>query len=430
MYYSNLGYAWGVPWPVGHGVCISAWGVSAATAHARDNLDEIANHSNRFFDPQLYLSNLEYPDCGSAVRRLSTYSWINPEIPPQEDGESNTNWEERVINTVGTEWPLSLPTIREEIAERSQFCVDFQIDFGVRAILLPSPLTIDQESDYSQELMWLDEGLKVIPDGCDLPIYATFAISDNCLIHRTPTENDLLQTIIDQITAREVDGVYLVIEQSGADDSPYIRNRNVAWSALSICRDIGVRAEKDMIVNYLNTFGLPCLSAGADIFISGPTNRARRLCLSDYLSRGGGGALPRFHSNSMIVDLLPERDIENKIYPANLLRLLEQDRTRYSDSLLTSIANGSGIALVPEWRESRNNRAASDAHYQEIIINASNEINESANPIYATLEWLQNAERDASYLASRFEDDPLSFNHSHIAAWRSAFERFISQYNL
>ena len=430
MYYSNLAYKWGVTWPVGEGVCVAAWGVNSAQAFARDTLDPIAEPDSRIFDPQLYLLTLEYPECDRAVRRLSTYPWINPNITPYDEGVSITEWEDQETEQILTEWPYALPQDRAEILERSRRCIEFQIEFGVNSLILPSPLLSDQESDYSYELDWLDAGIEAVPDDCDLPIFATLAISDNCLVHRVPADNELLRSFVDQITARDIDGLYIVLEQSVGGSTTYLRDRNVAWSLLSICHDVGVRSDLQVIINYADAFGLVCLAAGASIFISGPTTRSRRLCLSDYESRGGGGAFPRLHSSSMLIDLLPERDIQNKILPARLIRLISLDRTSYSAPLIDALSAGHPLATIPEWHERVNNRTASDGHYQEVIARKAEESINADDPISSTMAWLQGAESNAGYLATRFEDDPLSFDHRHISSWRSAFEQFLSQYSL
>jgi len=430
MYYSNLAWKWAVTWPVGQGVCVAAWGVNSAQALARDTLDAVAESDSRFFDPQLYLLALEYPDCDKAVRRLSTYPWINSNVIPYDEAVSITEWEKQVAGPLPGGWPYPLPQDPDGIMERARSCVEFQIEFGVNSIILPSPLLSDQESDYSRELLWLDTGIEAVPSDCDLPVYATLAISDSCLVHRSPADNELLLSIVDQITARDVDGLYIVLEQTVAGNTTYLRDRNVAWSLLALCHDIGDRAGLKVIVNYADAFGIACLAAGANIFVSGPTTRCRRLCLSDFQSRGGGGAFPRLHAISLLVDLLPERDIQDKILPARLLRLISQDRTSYSTSLLDALSAGNPIATVPEWHERVNNRTASDGHYQEIVASKANELINSEDPISNTLTWLQDAESNAAYLAARFESNPLSFDHRHIASWRSAFEHFLSQYSI
>ena len=86
--------------------------------------------------------------------------------------------------------------------------------------------------------------------------------------------------------------------------------------------------------------------------------------------------------------------------------------------------------MVPEWQEQINNVSSSSGHFLERIYSASNEMESSQDKISFTLSWLQDAERDANYLANRIEDDPLSADHRHIAVWRSAFEHLIDQYQL
>lgn len=430
MYYTNLAYRWRVGYPLGHGVCVSAWGVNSHRALTRDSLSSVDQRQPKLFDPQLYLRELIYPDCDNAVRRLSTYEWINPHARPYDSSSTLSQWEQSVVDAVDP-WPVPLATDPGEIAPLCDACIQFQTEFGVDQIILPSPLISDPQSDLSVEMRWLDCGVAAVPKDCRLPLLATIAISDSCLVHRAPPENDLLHAIADQVTAeRGIDGVYVVVEQSEASGPPFIRDQKVAWSLLWLSHVIGGKLGLRVVVNYADVFGLACLACGATSFVSGPTTKSRRLCFADFQSRGGGGALPKFYSHALIMDLLPSRDIEMKLMHRRLGRYIYGDITPASGPLLAALRNGIPTDLVPDWREQVNNTSASSSHYQERVMSAAEEIAAEADPVSTCLTWLQDAERDAGYLATRCEDDPLSPDHRHIASWRSALESLIDQFSL
>ena len=256
---------------------------------------------------------------------------------------------------------------------------------------------------------------------------ATIAVSDTCLTHRAPERNELLQAIVDQVAARPVSGVYLVLHRVAPDDTPYILDGNVARSILSLCYDLGVRARKTVFVNYVDVFGIACLAAGASGFATGPTSKAHRLCFSDFASRGGGGPLPRFYSHSLLMDLLTERDLEHKLTARRLLRLVEVDETPESAALLTALRQGTPVSALPDWQERVNNVRASSAHFQLRVQRATRELVEAANRPLAALNWLQDAERNAAFLSRRFEDDPLTADDRHPAVWCRAFEDVIDR---
>ena len=89
-------------------------------------------------------------------------------------------------------------------------------------IILPGPLTTIATQQYATETTWIDAGLeacKALKVG--IPILATVAISDSVLRGVDPTQNPLLQTITNQLSARgELAGAYILPEL--ASESGYV----------------------------------------------------------------------------------------------------------------------------------------------------------------------------------------------------------------
>lgn len=433
MFFLNLGFQWRIPEleNIGdQGVCIGAGDVNARAALTRSGREALPPPEKRLFDPQMYLRELDYSSSEPRVKRLATYPWLNPDVPTYEEVQGIREWENQIAEGLPDAWPCPIPRDPGLILTRLSDCLDFQAEFGVACLIVPVPTVKHPQTDFLSAARWIDLGLEVASD-YDLPVYATLAIADICLDHRGADRADLLDIIVDQIGARqELDGVYIVLEQTGsADSSDYLISSNVAWALLRLCHDLGQKASLEVAVNYVDVFGLACIAAGAESFCAGPTTKAGRFCLSDYESRGFG-AYPRFYSHSLVLDLLPERDIEQKIAAARLLRLIGQDETSHSQSLFEALRAGEDVADVFEWREERNNTEASRSHYVELVVRATEELARADDKITAIMTWLQDAERDAGYLAQRFSDEPLSADHRHIRAWRAAFENFLDQYNL
>ncbi|MBI9042913.1 MAG: hypothetical protein JEZ06_00420 [Anaerolineaceae bacterium] len=427
----NLGYFWSTPELDDLNVIIQAQGVNAFNSLNRDGRTDLPGSENRLFDPQLYLQGLDTNGCTNVISRLSTFPWLNPNAPEILQGEKQNTWEEKCFSSINGTWPFEYTFENiDDVNTAVESCINHQIAFGVNGLILPSPLTSDLESDYSIEMAWVDSGINVIPSDNELPVYATLAISDTILTHRDPNKIELLEIIVDQLTSRpELDGVYIVLEQT-TPQSTYITGKRVAWGLLSLCHDLGIRGKLDVIVNFVNVFGFACVAAGAKSFGIGSSNKNKRLTFSDYLSRRGGPAFPKLYSHSLILDLFPKRDIEAKILKERLLRLVSRNRTDYSDSLFTALENGTDISLVPEWVESRNNTQYCKEHFFQRLKMAADEFNTEENKINYILTWLQDAERNSSYLAERFNSDPLSADIRHIKTWRAAFEEYINQYNL
>ncbi len=428
MFLMNIGWKWSiVPERGPHGVIFNASGVDLESALRRERPSGLPNEV--YFDPQLYLLSLPYDTAPRTCRKLATYPWFPIETPDFDSGEvSIRDWIENVGEAISERWPPVLPSDPNAINNVIRQSIDFQQQFGVSEIILPSPLTNFPESDLSVEMTWVDEGIRVAST-IDKPFLVTSAISDACLLHVDPSDNQLLQLAIDQFTAREeIPGVYLVIEHSRGESNRIVHAR-VAWALLEFCYYVGKSAGKKVLVNYTDTFGLACLAAGAKGFASGLSTKSKRLHFEDFVERGGGGAFPKFYAHSTICDYLPERDLE-RLRDLHLLRLIQNDRTPASSSLFDVLTSGGSVGSIPEWRESINNLSGSRDHFIQRVRTAVDEINgKSENEKREIiLAWLQDAERTVNYLNERFSDEALYDDGRHVRAWRSAFESFLNQH--
>ena len=424
----NVGWRWGiVPEHGPHGVIFNASGVDLESALRRERPSGLPREV--YFDPQLYLLSLPYDTAPRTCRKLATYPWFPIETPDFDSGEvSIRDWIENVEEAISEEWPPVLPSDPKEIYNMIRQSIDFQQKFGVSEFILPSPLTSFPDSDLSVEMTWVDEGIKAAST-TDKSFLVTFAISDTCLLHVDPPDNYFLQLAIDQFTAREeIPGVYLVIEHSRGESNRIVHAR-VAWALLEFCYYVGKSAGKKVLVNYVDTFGLACLVAGAKGFASGLSTKSKRLNFEDFVERGGGGAFPKFYAHSTICDYLPERDLE-RLRDLRLLRLIQNDRTPASSSLFNALTSGDSVGSIPEWRESKNNLSGSMKHFIQRVRIAVDQINgRSENEKREiVLAWLQDAERTVDYLNARFSEEALYDDGRHVRAWRSAFESFLNHH--
>jgi hypothetical protein len=212
MFYLNLGYYWQVPEIGEHGVCVGAHGVDSPGALTTDRRDRLPIPDKRLFDPQLYLRDLDLQDSESVVTRLATYPWFNSSVSEYSDNQTVTDWKKQVTEALQGRWPCELPDgNRDAVYRIIEACLAFQERFGVGRLIIPASMSRDPESDFSCESAWIDIGLELAADNFDLPVYATLGISDTCLMHRRPNENELLKIVVDQIAARtELSGVYLI----------------------------------------------------------------------------------------------------------------------------------------------------------------------------------------------------------------------------
>lgn len=413
MFYLNVGWFWGrIPDPGPQGVVVNACGVDAPGAVRRRA--DVSLPGEVLFDPQLYLLALSPDSASKTCVRLASYPWFPCECL---DDDAHDH--------IVEQWPSEIP--EDQISELTREAIEFQTSFGVSKILAPSPLTTSPTSDLGQEMRWLDSGLS--ENNAEIPLLATFAVSDTCIADPRLEDNQLFQIAIDQFTAREeLSGVFLVIENSHGESNRIIQTP-VALSILEFCHNVGKEAGKEVIVNYADNFGIACIAAGASGFASGVFTKEKRLNLEDFSERGGGGLFPKFYSHSTIGDYLTERDLE-RVRDHRLLRLLEDDRTLASAALFDVLVAGGHVSGIPEWRESRNNTSGSIAHFVELTRSKTIEITDgnAEEQMRAVLTWLQDAESRTNYLIERFSDDPLSLDARHVQAWRSAFEQYLARH--
>ncbi len=429
MFLLNVGYKWGIPDPGPHGVIFKASSVNRERALLRrERLQSLP--SEVYFDPQLYLSSLPYDTSPRTCCRLATYSWFPIEIPDRDsDKVPIKDWMKDVEDAITGKWPPTLPSGRNEISNIVKQAIEFQQQFEVSKIILPNRLTNNPDSDLTSEMAWVDEGIKAA-SGIDKPFLATFAISDACLLHADPSDNQLLQIAIDQFTSRdELFGVYLVVEQSRGESIRIVHART-AQALLEFCYYIANSAGKEVLVNYTDTFGLACMAVGAKGFASGTTIKSKRLHFGDFVERGGGGAFPKFYAHSTICDYLPERDIE-RLRKNNFLRFIKDDKTQASSSLFEVLNKGGSVRDIPEWRESINNLSGSRNHFIQRVLMAVDQMTGKPDDEKKEiiLVWLQDAELTVNYLNERFSDEALYDDGRHVRAWRSAFESFLNQHS-
>lgn len=189
----------------------------------------------RLFDPQLYMAGLDPNQSGKVCTKLASYPWFGIKDISEYDSniQSQNEWSHIVEQQINQCWRrnvLNPQNDSKNIEDAIRMCIDFQLNIGCEAIILPSPLTYDFSTNYSDELFWLDKGLQYIKSRSEIsiPVYATIALNDNCLRYSDPQANSLLKLIYDSVGAREPDGIYFVVEQGNEpDDTKHISNTRV-----------------------------------------------------------------------------------------------------------------------------------------------------------------------------------------------------------
>lgn len=323
---------------------------------------ELAHLQTLLFDPQLYLAGLDAGQAPSECTILSSYPWFGATSPAYSSGtQKQTEWKTTAKKKITSHWEGSAPTDEKTIRKSTSECVALQLELGCEALILPGPLTINSNTTYAEELLWLDLALEEAKALSTLPTWATIALSDQCLRFSIPSRNKLLEMIADAVTARPVSGVYIVIEQGGEpDNARHCANSNTLGALLRLIELISNAEPKPQImVNFTGPFGLVATAFGADRWASGWYKGLQRLRLAD--KGGDGRAFPSYWSRHAMIDIHLQSDLD-AIAKAGLFNKIA-DITEAAKPLHAALAKGKASAEVGPWAYRQANIAACTDHF-------------------------------------------------------------------
>lgn len=383
----------------------------------------------RMFDPQLYMSDIDGNECPDDCVNLASYPWFQTEGVQEFDSQSfsQRDWKKYTKDNIAQFWMGRAFQEENDIRVAVQNSINFQIELGCRTIILPSPLTFDYNSDYGQELKWLDVGLDYVTSNqIQIPVYATVAIKDNCLRSNECYENPLLAIILDAISARNVNGVYLVIEQGEeAPESRYLTNRRSISSALFLVHVFSQDCHLDVLVNFFGPFGLVLRAAGASIWASNWYKSLIRFRLADLPKPPGvePRAWPIYWSFPAATDIHLDNDLE-KLHQHDLFKHL-YDETPACYGLLEYLNSKNQIKDNLAWRYHVSNIQATIEQYQESCILAENrycQVEERRRRDFIE-QWLADAvafSREINNILGASGRTRLD----HVQAWHDAFVNY------
>lgn len=399
-------------------------GISAPTLSRRDLSKKYPHLKRRLLDPQLYLATLQGVTCRKACTNLSSYPWFLADGGKSYDSskQNQSEWKKEAKAQIHKTWKGTYPP-PDKIIKSVSSCILFQDQLDCEAIILPAPLTIDMSSDFSLELAWLDTAAemrkKLAPDR---PGYATVALSDTCLRGLDPWKNDLLTIIIDQLTAREFDGAYIVIEQTN-EAGYYCTHPNVVAAVLRLVHDLKYGGIRKIVISLFGTAGLLALAAGADAWSVGYYQSARRIRMADFDDHEGR-SYPTYYSHALAGEVHLEADLD-KINEEGFFEAIE-DVTDASEGLVNALHSGENVDSVVAWQYRQANVGSANEHFltvaaRETAMLAGKTKQQCLEHAHA---WLKQAESLATDLNTIGGFNPRSaLNHQ--ASWLQSFERFI-----
>lgn len=380
----------------------------------------------QLFDPQLYLSGLDCDQAMKVCARLSTYPWFGvdeiPEFDSDRDGQRS--WEHDVQDVVCDQWHGDVPDDLGEIRGAALSAIEFQAEISCSHIILPTPLVAEREDEAETQAIWVDQGLAAA-DAADVgqPLIATIAISEAVLNDAAFEAGGFLDTVVDQITAREgLSGVYIVVAQTEANH-PLSPPYSVTAAYAHLSRAFAEYGHDFVFVNFADTFGVVCLGLGANAFATGPTQNLRRLSLAGFRD-SGGGPFPRFYSHRVVGEFLPDGDLRHVAAQRQLRRV--EDRTSYSRDLLQSLAKTGRANTVANWVETRNNvfKAAQPHFITRMILEGNAYSGQTVAQRSARADhWLDDGVVNQEFLARKLAGTGVEPNFAPVEDWLTQFQK-------
>ncbi len=404
------------------GALIFASGIALHELERRD-FDKYDHTSRRMLDPQLYLAGLDVAKAGKTCTKLASYGWFDGQAHVYDSSkEKQSEWRESAAKRVKKSWSGTLPQDAATVEDRVRLCVDVQQRLGCEAVILPTPLIVTPSNDFATQLAWLDPGLELAARMAPgVPRVATIAISDTCVRSVDPWSSSFLDTLVDQVSARGVDGAYVVIEQA-SHEQIYESNVNTVGTLVRLVRDFRTAGVNRVVVPLAGVAGMLGVAVGAEVWSTGWYRSERRVRLPDFEeSDEQKMSIPTYYSHPLAGDIHLKTDLDT-INAGGLLKLVA-DETAASRGLLRALRQGQVVASVAEWEPRRSNVSAAKEHFVSALVRETGTMR--ALPVGQRLDaakrWLDNAIRVAVKVSALGDfHDRTALGHQR--AWRNVLE--------
>jgi hypothetical protein len=386
------------------------------------DLDGVMYFDRRLLDPQIYLAEIDANTCSDRCTKLATYGWFDiGELDTERTSghRGMQKWLRKSKNVIGDHWSGKLP-VGDDQRSSIEVCLGTQLALGCESLILPGPLTSEPGSNLAKEIKWLREGLAIGRSVSDLPLIATVAISDVCLRETDPFDNGLIDALLDEVSAREPDGVYLVLELF-TESGYYCTSKNTVGSMLRLVDGFKQAGIQRVVVNYWTVAGLMALALGADTWCTGYYLSERKLSRAECADKTAMAfAYPAFYSHALAGEIHLKGDMD-QLVDEGLLEAVA-DVTPYSEGLIRGLRKGFTVADVPDWAHSRNNVTYAKGHFSSAMARETITVDKLAprDKLRYVEDWLEGATQLATKLLALDDVAPRT-ELTHQRSWRRAF---------
>ena len=385
------------------------------------------------FDPQLYLSGLDPTRSRSRCINLSTYDWFDTgDLSFKRTDKSFTKkaWNEKLREIIDQYWTGRLFTNQSDIDDAVKCVCNVQRHAGAEAVVLASPLTTNPNSDLQVELEWIDRGIvaskAIAPDA---QLLATVALAESALIGIDAFENALIDTIIDQLTSRDIDGVYIVITSNS--QMYYLGEGTIVGALLRLTDGFKRGGMKRVVINYATLAGILTLATGADTLCTGWHRSERRLNLQDLVGAESDRlAYPAYYCDQLASEINISDDLP-KLAKAKVLDNF-MDVTTFSAPLLKGIARGivPKDGAIPQWDYRGGITGEAAAHFATSVskhVAYMSGLADDGKRVKSVKKWLTTADGLVGKLMSVIKDLHQRTEVAHQRTWLRVFEDFLKR---
>jgi hypothetical protein len=302
------------------------------------------------------------------------------------------------------------------LRQYAQDTLAYQADLELTKLVSPSVLFESFEDRWFQIALSLaDASLEYLKDRNEgTSLLLTFAFSEQALSSRRE-----LDIFLDQLTAWEMKGVYLLVARDESSYSQRFEPQRLA-NLLYLIYVLSQINDFEVIVGYSDFCGLLLRAAGAAAFATGWNQSLRQFCRRSFIRQRPGGQPPRPRYSS--APLL------------NSILLSELDQTfdaGYLDVVLSQVPLDTVITSAVRPEASGWNRRTSELHHWQTLHKLDGQL--VMNPA-DDLEQIAAAIETATAIYAVVQADGVLFERNtqaqHLEDWKQAIQLFRQLVNL
>jgi hypothetical protein len=302
------------------------------------------------------------------------------------------------------------------LRQYAQDTLAYQADLDVTRLVSPSVIFDSFEDRWFQIALSLaDASLECVASlNVAAPLLLTFVLAEQCLSSRRE-----LDVFLDQLTAWEMKGIYLLVAREESSYSQRFEPQRLA-NLMYLIHVLSHLNDFEVIVGYSDFCGLLLRAVGAAAFATGWNQSLRQFCRRSFIRQRPGGKLPRLrYSSAPLLNSILLSELDQTFDVGDLEIILSGIPL---DSVITSAVRPG----ASDW-----NRRISDLHHWQTLHKLDEKI---AKKPSEDLTQIEAAIEAASAIYEIVQADGVIFERNsqgqHLEDWTQAIQLFRQLVNL